>query len=259
MKRIFSCILLLLLGVSMLRAQGDFPNPISPPRLVNDFTGMFSDSDRETLERRLRIYHDTTSTQIYVVTLYELHGYDIADYATRLAEKWGVGQKGRDNGVLMLIKPKSGNSRGEIFIATGYGLEGALPDARVKRIIENIIIPNFARGDYYNGVNKAIDAIVACAAGEYRSDLHDRGEMSSFIEILFVLFFVIIIVLLAVVFHRKGGGGGKGFGGGSSWTGRNFGGGFGSGSSRGGGGFGGGSFRGGGGGSFGGGGARGSW
>jgi uncharacterized protein len=101
----------------------DIPAPMNPPRLVNDFAGILRGEERDALESMLRGYHDTTSTQIYVVTVNDLAGYDISDYAFRLGEKWGVGQKGKNNGVVILIKPKVGNQKGQAFIATGYGME----------------------------------------------------------------------------------------------------------------------------------------
>jgi len=84
----------------------DIPDPMNPPRLVNDFAGILGGEERDALESMLRGYHDSTSTQIYVVTVNDLSGYDISDYAFRLGEKWGVGQKSKNNGVVILIKPR---------------------------------------------------------------------------------------------------------------------------------------------------------
>ena len=97
----------------------DVPEPMRPFRLVNDFSNIFSSSESQALESKLRAYNDTTSTQVYVVTVDDLGGYPASDYAFVLGEKWGIGKSGKDNGLLILIKPKVGNSRGQAFVATG--------------------------------------------------------------------------------------------------------------------------------------------
>lgn len=138
----------------------DFPEPMRPRRIVNDFTGMFNPQQVNTLEQKLRHFNDTSSTQIAVVTVPSLQGYDPNDYAQRLAEKWGIGQKGKDNGILLLVKPKSARENGQVAIAVGYGLEGVVPDAIASRIIRNEIIPEFQNGNYYAGINKDRKSVV---------------------------------------------------------------------------------------------------
>ena len=144
-------LILLLLQLSAgLKAQ-DIPEPMVPYRLVNDFAGLFSASETEMLEQKLLAYHDTTSTQIYVVTVRDMGGYPVSDYAFRLGEKWGIGQKSKNNGAVILIKPKIGNSRGQAFIATGYGLEARINDAYAGRIVRNEMIPYFIEEDILEG------------------------------------------------------------------------------------------------------------
>lgn len=237
----------------------ELPSPMQPPRLVNDFAGLLNQSELNQLERKLLNYNDTTSTQLYVVIVSDLLGYDVADYAIRLGEKWGVGQKGKNNGALILIKPRVGNERGEAFIATGYGLEDVIPDALAKRIMEREMIPSFIEGNYYEGIDKATTVMINLASGKFSADGY-TGEGGLLVVLPFLIFLVLIFVIAFNVKKNKGrslgrnipfwilmgmmsGGGGRsgGFGGFSS----------------GGGSFGG--FSGGGGGSFGGGGARGSW
>ena len=254
--------LILFLFLSLSLVAQNIPSPMSPARLVNDFANIFSETERQTLERKLLTYNDTTSTQIYVVTVKDLDGYAASDYAFRLGEKWKIGQKGKDNGAVILIKPKTVNSRGRAHISVGYGLEARLNDAYAGRISREIMIPYFEQDDYFSGVNAAIDAMIIRLSGEYDPDMKDSGEgPSSFAIILFIFFFIIFITLIT----KKGGGdqniGGDGSSRGSRGPiffppiiGGSRGGGFGSG-----GGFGGGGFGGGGGGRFGGGGAGGSW
>lgn len=245
--------LLLLLGSNL--AGQDFPEPMQPRRIVNDFTGMFSPQQQAALERKLRNFNDTSSTQIAVVTVPSLHGYAPNDYAQRLAEKWGVGQKGKDNGILMLIKPKTRDEKGQVAIAVGYGLEGTVPDAIASRIIRNEVIPAFQNGQYYNGVDKATDVLMDLTGGEYTADQYARRNEGGGLAWLLIPFG--LIFLLPWFVKRKHGytTGSRGgdvppiFWGGGFGRGGGFGGG--------GGGFGG--FGGFGGGGFGGGGASGSW
>ena len=127
---------------------------------VNDFAGIFSQSQQNELNSTLVRFADSTSNRIVVVTVKDLDGYPIAEYAQQVGEQWGVGNKGFDNGIVILIKPKVGSSRGEVFIATGYGLEGAIPDATAKRIIEQEMIPEFKNNEYYHGVSNAVNVLM---------------------------------------------------------------------------------------------------
>ena len=123
---------------------------VIPPsgQWVTDLGGMFSPVEEQTLTQTLRFYADSTSTQIVIVTLPDLGGADIATYATELGQQWGVGQQGQDNGVVILV---SRDDRA-VFIATGYGLEGAIPDAIAGRIVREIVLPDFKQGRFYAGL-----------------------------------------------------------------------------------------------------------
>src|SRR5262245_41030981 len=113
----------------------DFPARPNPPRLVTDLAGMLSTSENQALEDKLVAFNDSTSTQISVVIITSLGMWEKAEYATELGERWGIGRKDKDNGVLVLIA----KDERQIFIATGRGVEEFLPDAVCKRIVENII------------------------------------------------------------------------------------------------------------------------
>jgi uncharacterized protein len=195
MNKILSKILLVLaLFVSSQVQSQDIPNPMNPPRLVNDFAGLLNQDEIGRLESKLRAYHDTTSTQIYVVIVSDLLGYDISDYAFRIGEKWGVGQKGKNNGVVIVIKPKTGNERGQAFIANGYGMEDVVPDAITNRIVNQEMIPYFKQNRYYQGLDAATDVIIDLAQGKYTADQYEKGE-SSIAGIIFVIFFFLVIIL----------------------------------------------------------------
>jgi uncharacterized protein len=245
----------------MVLAQ-DFPEAPNPPRLVNDFTGTLSAEELGKLEQKLLAYSDSTSTQVSIVLMGSVGIYDISDYAFQLGEKWGIGGKGKDNGLLILAAMDDR----KVFIATGRGLEGAVPDALAKRIVNDLILPNFKMQAYYQGLDQATDMIFKLASGEYKAE-EMLAEDNSGGAIFFILFFVVVFVILPLIKNRRDNDnhmGGKG-GGIDFWTtlmlanvlggggGRSSGGSFGGFSS------GGGSFGGFGGGSFGGGGAGGSW
>jgi len=234
--------------------------PSKPNTLVNDYTQTLSTQEIKSLENKLVAFADTTSIQIAVALISSLEGYEIADYSVKLFRNWGVGSKEKNTGILMVIA----KADRKIFITTGYGLEGALPDAIAKRIIENQIKPNFKSGDYYSGINAGTDAIISYTKGEYKATKPKNNNGKSFPAGLLIL-----IVIALIIFISKGGKGGGGrnvIGGrgganmlwwgllaGLASGGGSRGGGFG------GGGFGGGGFGGFGGGSSGGGGAGGSW
>jgi len=263
MKRILAFSLILALIVPGLRSQ-DFPEPIQPPRLVNDFAKMFDQANADNLERKLLDFNNQTSTQIYVVTIPTLNGFEPNDFTTRLAEKWKVGVKGKDNGVMILIKPKTTEEKGQVYIAVGYGLESVLTDAQANQIVDIVVLPEFSNGNYIGGINSAVDVIMKITAGEFTADQYlqkgkpKRGNSMVALIIMIVLFLIIFGGRSRMNRHK-----GIGSGGGlplllllGMMGGRGNGGSFGGFSS--GGGFGGG-FGGGGGGSFGGGGAGGSW
>ena len=264
-------ITVLVLLSSVLTAQ--IPAKPIPPRLVNDFASLLNPSDAARIEEALVAFSDSTSNQIVVVTVTSLGGVDKSQFAYSIGAEWKVGQSDFNNGIVILIKPKVGNERGEAFIATGYGLEGALPDAICRRIVEKEMIPRFREEDYFGGVVAALNVIMPIAAGEYSSDEYaaSSGEEGSIIAAILVILFVLFVTVISAI-SKRGGGGNYGGGGrkgpglaellilgsllsrGGGGRSGGFGGGFGSG-----GGFGGGGFGGFGGGGFGGGGAGGSW
>lgn len=236
------------------------PSRPDPQRLVNDLAGLFTAYQTETLERILVAFDDSTSNQIAVVTVNDLEGYQPSEFATRIGLDWQVGSAEFDNGVVLLVKPKTQDSAGQVFISVGYGLEGAIPDAYAKRVIETELIPHFRNNDYYGGVASACDVLMKLASGEI-SKPREGEEVDMFaVFIIFALFFLILFILIALSTKGNSGNGGSGgrrtiYTGPIITSGRNYGGGsFGGGF---GGGFGG--FGGFGGGSFGGGGAGGSW
>lgn len=247
-----------LLFFSTLQAQ---ELPPKSNKLVTDFTNTLSAGEVDALEQKLVAFDDTSSTQIAVVMIKSVGDYDIADYGVKLGRAWGIGQKGKNNGVLLLIAV--GDRK--LTIQTGYGVEGAVPDAITSQIIEKEIKPKFKQGDYYGGVTAGTDALIKYTKGEYKQDKkhsRDKGGPGGFI----IIIIIVVVIFIITRFFGGGGGGsqvigrrgsaspfwwllaGSALGGGGRGDG-----GFGGGSS------GGGGFGGFGGGSFGGGGSSGSW
>jgi len=247
------------------RVSGGEALPPAPKGYFNDYAQAVSPNEAARLNQILESFERQTSDQILVVVYPKMQSdSSIEDYTVRVAQAWKVGQKGRDNGAVLFVFVQDR----KVFLQVGYGLEGALPDALAKRIIETEIKPRFRSGDYGGGLSAGVGAILAAVKGEYKgtgATVADRGRngRDAPLGVVLLLIAVFGIFILTVVFrgltamgYRR-----RGFGYGSGWT---MGGGGFSGGGWGGGGGGGGNWGGGGGfsgggGSFGGGGAGGSW
>lgn len=266
LKRI---LFILALVVSLHSFAQDIPARPNPPQLVNDMANVLSTGEEEQLEMELEQFSRQTSNQIAIVTVSDLGGYPASEYAFRLGQEWGIGQKDKDNGIVVLFKPKTSDSKGQVFVAVGYGLEGVIPDAVANRdIVDNEMIPRFKQGDVYGGLAGGTQVIMSLAKGEFSAaEYHEKASRGGggfpFIIFIFIIFFVIIPIFRGKRRYYNSGVRGSSLPlwllmGGMMGSGRSHGGSFGNFSS-GGGSFGGGGFGGFGGGGFGGGGAGGSW
>ena len=171
----------------------DIPAPTN--KLVNDFASVMTSEQALEMECELRLYNDSTSTQICVVTVESLDDLSPAEYAQQLGEKWGVGQAGKDNGVIILVKKKTEESGGDVFIATGYGVEGLLPDAICKRIIERTMIPKLKEGDYHGAIVDAISEIQKYLSVEFIADEINSENLSWWKIVLIIIILIMFIVL----------------------------------------------------------------
>jgi len=254
-------ILLLLAGTTVFADDKVYPDKPNPPRLVNDFAHMLSAGEAAQLENKLDGFANSSSTQITIVTIKNLGGHDVEEYSVTVFNNWGLGQAGKNNGVLLLVSLDDRKA----WITVGKGLEGVLTDAKSGQIFRNELRPAFKEGHYFDGISASCDAIISVTKGEYTGEGMHKTKHMPFTAIIVLVIFVVIILRIL-----RGGGGGRGGGNYVS------GGGFGSfatgmllgdllgGGGRGGGGWGGGDGGGGGfggfgGGSTGGGGAGGSW
>lgn len=238
-------------GVSLAHAELQFP-PLSG-RVV-DQAGLLDNATRAQLTQTLQAHEQATGEQLVVATVPNLQGAVIEDYGYQLGRAWGIGQKGKDNGAVLLVA----KDERKVRIEVGYGLEGRLTDAQSSLIISQVIIPAFQRGDFPGGIDNGVAAMLKVLGGDPLAQPSQTAPHQSRPGHLpWPAFLVLIVFVLLMV--RGGGGRGGGSGGSSIATGAVLGGllgGSGRGSS--GGGLGGGGF-GGGGGSFGGGGASGGW
>ena len=234
-------------------------NPAKITQYVVDETNTLSSSEINSLVKKLRDFDKQSSTQIVVYMINSLGDETLEDVSQRIAEKNKIGKKGKDNGALLFIAKGDRKLR----IEAGYGLEGSLTDAVSSQIIRKEITPSFKAGNFYEGINKGVDAIIAVTRSEYTADKKSNNGLTGlsclgipiFILIVFgFIFFSIFMSIIRRIFgFGKGMYSGRGGSGWSNWGGGGF---FGGGGSSSGSGFSGFS---GGGGSFGGGGASGSW
>lgn len=259
MKKISIIIAVLISIGSFAQVEKYIPDPPSPPRLVNDFTNppLLTNEQTDHLEKKLVNYDDSTSSQILIAIVDNLHDYAAVDYAVALGRKWGVGGKQFNNGVVILISTGGGEGRRDAFIATGYGLEGAIPDITANTILNAELIPNLKAGQYYTALDRTTTALIQAAAGEYKAP--PKKEKGTGVAKVIIAIVVLFFILSAFGGGHRGGGymsrrGYRGFWGPTIFPTGGWGGSGGGWSGGGGGGFGG--F---GGGSFGGGGAGGSW
>ncbi|TAL00419.1 MAG: hypothetical protein EPO07_09675 [Verrucomicrobia bacterium] len=252
MRKLFSS-LLALISFAAFAAE---VIPPAPKLYCNDYADVISISARESLNQRLADFERETSNQILVAIFPKMQSSSsIEDYTVRVAQAWKVGQKDKNNGAVLFVFIQDR----KMYLQVGYGLEGALPDAVCKRIIEDEIKPHFKSGDFNGGVTAGVNAILAATKGEYKVTGRTRAEPlilygnpkndSGLPTMLIIIFAIILLFIILPLFSRRrgwvygSGGYSGGWSSGSSWSG---GGGSGGGFS-------------GGGGSFGGGGAGGSW
>jgi uncharacterized protein len=251
MTSLFHKLTFLLLLLTALTVSGQtfdsegIPDVPVPYRLVNDFAQMISNENDAALEAKLLAYNDSTSTQIYIVTVETVGDYSIEDYALRLGRKWEIGQKDKNNGILILVSKQDR----KVDIEVGYGLESFVTDYDSKAIIDDLIVPAFKQNNYYKGLNDATDRIIGLTQGSFE---HATAAEPFPLWMIVIVIAIVIFILMIMASGKSSvtvsgggwtfsGGGGTAWGGGSSWGG------------------GGGGFGGGGGGSFGGGGSSGSW
>jgi uncharacterized protein len=190
-KKYYLTIAALLLLLPFMAAALDVPQLKGR---VNDMANLLSPATATLLEQKLAQFERETTNQVAVLTIPSLRGDDIGQFAIRVAEQWKLGQKGKDNGVLLIIA----QAERKVRIEVGMGLQGALPDITASRIIREIMRPHLINGNFDQGINAGTDAIIAATMGEFKASPQDAAnrphmKKSSFSTVL------VITVALAVV------------------------------------------------------------
>ena len=236
MKSKFAAVFGLVLELSLGVVSGQdgklesdrFRESLSPQGNVSDWAGVFSPEQKSALESRLAALRQTNGAQLAVVALKSLQGGEIDDFAEKLFAQWGIGEKGKDNGVLLLAAIEDRKMRIEV----GYGLEGVLNDAKCGRIQDEYVVPRFKEGNYAQGLLDGADVLLKVMGGEALPEAAPANG-NPIGAVIFLVFFIVIFILIVRSSIRGGKGGGGGSPGGrlsSGWS---------SGGSSGGGGFGG--------------------
>lgn len=236
LKILRTCFALLFVGlVVVVAARAAEVIPPMPAAYFNDYAGIVAPAAARQLDAELKQFERNTSNQIIVAIYPKLQSdSSVEDYTVRVAQKWGVGQKGRDNGAVLFLFQESHDIR----IVPGYGLEGSLPDALCKRIVEDEIIPRFRQGDFTGGLQAGVHAMLAATKGEYKGTGHTVGDRSGRNQTRpsFFIIFIIILVIISLIRGRRntvygrsgrvtpwistgGGGWGSGGGGGGGFSG----------------------------------------
>lgn len=166
---------------------------------VTDLAGIYNESERQELSAFLKALDDSTSNQIGIYTVPDLQGYDPFSFAVEIAKKNPAGAAKVDNGVVVLIKPKNEAGKGQCFILVGRGLEGAIPDAICKRIVELEMIPRFKEGNYAGGTYAGVETLAKLAAGEIKVKNYGKHSKTKAAPIAGVIL-VIIVVFMIVAF-----------------------------------------------------------
>lgn len=227
----------LFLGLPTEGSEPDYPESIG---YVNDFAGILSTETELKLNRMIADLEKQTTAQVAVATIESISPETVETYTNKLFEKWGVGQKDKDNGVLILVAVKERKT----WIEVGYGLEGAIPDALSSRIYRDIMVPSFGKGDFNGGISRAVEAIAGLVAEEFGVEIDGASappkiKTSSRTGGGWIFAFVILVVVLPLLLRSgsrrsgtssrsggfwigggsggfSGGFGGGGFGGGMS-------------------------------------------
>ncbi len=231
MKRffaVFCAAVLLAISAVPSFAAAKYPEP-TEQFFVNDFADCISDEDEKEMFNMARALYEQTKAQVVCVTVESLDGQDIRQYGLGLGREWGIGEKDKDTGVLLLLS----TSDREIDIEVGYGLEGALPDGKTGRILDKYAIPYLKEDDFSTGLREAFTVLVNETATELGvtvdgyTPMEDEEDKINGIESLgeFVALLIVVLIVIALrsrrfIFIRNGrnyrGGFGGGFGGGSS-------------------------------------------
>lgn len=214
-------------AVTLAWAEPKFPALTSP---LVDAANVLDADAKVIIENRLRAYETSSHHQVAVATVPSLEGYDIRDYGNRLFRFWALGDKQRNDGILLLVAP----AEHKVSIEVGYGLEGDMTDALSRIIIENAMVPRFKAGDYGGGIHAGLDDIEKVVGGQgslvvervQNQSAQNNIDVTPYVFLLIIIIFILInasrgggmMIIPGGSFSGRGGGGG-GFSGGGGWSG----------------------------------------
>ena len=196
MRKLF---LLLLIFIASIALADDVPGYSS---YVNDYAGVITEKDKTSMEEVAKEVEEKTGAQIAVLTVKSMEPYaSIDEFGMAVAEKWKVGEKGKDTGIIIILAMDERKVRIEV----GYGLEGIFNDAKVGRILDNTIIPYFRGGDFSAGLRRGMFKIADTIGTEMNVELDERAKMqdNNFTERLCMLIFFIIFVSIFLMMIRR--------------------------------------------------------
>jgi uncharacterized protein len=225
-------IIFILVLVCFKTVFSQVPERPYPQKLYNNFSleqpDFLTSQEAEQLETKLENFSNETSNQICVVITDELNGLTDEQYATEIGQKWGVGKKDLNNGIVILIKPTGKQGQRKLFIAIGYGLEGAIPDLATKKIREQFMYPYLKAKENYKALDLATTQLIGLAKGEInvKDYTNRRSKKSAVFWIIAIIIFIILNLKFKLfgvfgghTFGIGGGGGGGRSSSGSSWGG----------------------------------------
>lgn len=199
-KQFILAALTVMMSATGFAADADFPARPDTAIFVNDFAAVLNSAQVKAMDDTLRAFSKRTTNQIMVVTVKDLGNYDPKAYAAELGDRWGVGKAKLDNGVIVLIKPKNGTSKGQFVICPGRGLGGALPDATCKRIVDSKAIPELKKGNYDAAVWAVIGELKRKCEGEISADAASGSSDNSLLWLGGI--FVAVVGAVAVASRR---------------------------------------------------------
>lgn len=176
-----------------------YENPGAPKGAVNDFAGMLTSGQTEGLEMKLSNFQKQTGNAVVVATINNLGGDSIENFAVRLFQDWGIGEKGKDNGILILVSKEDREMRVEV----GYGLEGVLTDAQSFWLIRDVLTPAFKNGDYAGGLNGAVDKIIGAISGTETVPSESPADSNGGFNVDWFFFIFLVPIWLASILGRS--------------------------------------------------------
>lgn len=199
--------LALIIIAATLNANANIPpRPANANDLVYDYAHVIDSAYYNTIRDSLRNLYMYNKVQVVVITVESLDGMDIEEYCQQLFQEWGIGDKKNNNGVLVLVKPKTATSNGKVRIHTGYGAEGALPDLLCKKIQTDSMIPSFKENNYGLAILKAVNLISPAMKGEYPQEIatflkEKEEEKESNARIAVIVYTIIYLLIFGLVWY----------------------------------------------------------